>query len=126
MNATGHTRAALGVADYPPGRITGGDRACAGEAFARLQRDVRDLPGRGIDLIEGPFTPGIDLDGVVVAVSPWLDARGGVGVLDAAAQIESLARRTYTEARLPELTRIFSTATRMESAFWQMGLDAAG
>lgn len=44
----------------------------------------------------------------------------------AAAQIESLGRRTYTEARLPELTRIFSTATRMESAFWQMGLDAAG
>lgn len=40
-------------------------------------------------------------------------------------QIEKLARRTYTEARLPELTRIFSTATRMESAFWQMGLDAA-
>ena len=41
-------------------------------------------------------------------------------------QIESLGRRSYTEARLPELTRVFSTATRMESAFWQMGLDAAG
>lgn len=44
---------------------------------------------------------------------------------EAVASMDALAERSYTPARLPELVRIFSTATRMESAFWQMGLDLA-
>ena len=69
-----------------------GTRACAGQAFTRFERDVGDLTGRGIDLIEGPLTPGIDLDGVVIAVSPRLDARGGVGA-------EAVARGTQLAFR---------------------------
>lgn len=40
-------------------------------------------------------------------------------------QLDRLAEARLTEARFPELARIFSEATRLEAAFWQMGLDAA-
>jgi hypothetical protein len=55
----------------------------AGQALARLQCDVGDLAGCGIDLIERAFRPGIDLYSVVVALATWLDARRGIGALDA-------------------------------------------
>lgn len=42
---------------------------------------------------------------------------------EAATYIDELGHRLLTEERLPALVHIFSTATRMESAFWQMGLD---
>lgn len=44
---------------------------------------------------------------------------------DAVTQLDSLAARSFTEERFTELTQIFSTATRLEAAFWQMGLDLA-
>lgn len=44
---------------------------------------------------------------------------------EAIATMDALVERSYSPARFPELERIFSTATRMEAAFWQMGLDLA-
>ncbi|SBW02002.1 conserved hypothetical protein [uncultured Alphaproteobacteria bacterium] len=43
----------------------------------------------------------------------------------AAAQLDRLADRSLSPARFPELAAIFAAATRLESAFWQMGLDLA-
>ncbi len=39
-------------------------------------------------------------------------------------KLEDLSRRYGGEARFAALSRIFVTATRLETAFWQMGLDA--
>ncbi|MDX7950968.1 TenA family protein [Lichenihabitans sp. Uapishka_5] len=47
------------------------------------------------------------------------------GVRLALDKLEDLSRRYAGEARFASLSRIFTTATRLESAFWQMGLDAA-
>jgi hypothetical protein len=66
---------------------------CAGQAFARLERDVGDLAGRGIDLIERAFAPGIDLDGVVIALASRFDTRRGIGVFDAAGRRMPAVRR---------------------------------
>ena len=43
---------------------------------------------------------------------------------DAIALLDRLATRTMTEARFADLAKIFATASRLESDFWQMGLDA--
>ena len=59
----------------------------------------------------------------------WLRTYGGeeyqAGVRTALDTFDGLARRHAGEARVEALSRIFKTATRLESAFWQMGLDAA-
>lgn len=39
--------------------------------------------------------------------------------------IDEVGRRRGGDARFESLSEIFTTATRLESAFWQMGLDAA-
>ncbi|MEQ8344283.1 MAG: thiaminase II [Sneathiellaceae bacterium] len=39
--------------------------------------------------------------------------------------LEDLAGRRGAAARMPSLARSFTTATRLEADFWQMGLDAA-
>lgn len=41
----------------------------------------------------------------------------------AIAEIEELGARFLSPARFPALAQTFATATRMEAAFWQMGLD---
>ena len=41
------------------------------------------------------------------------------------AWLDDLGRRYASEARYPELVDIFRRACRLESAFWQQGLDAA-
>lgn len=41
------------------------------------------------------------------------------------ANLDELASTMMTEARYPQLKRLFGAATRLESDFWQMGLDAA-
>jgi hypothetical protein len=75
--------AALGVADDPAHRVAGGDGTGADELLARLQRDVGDLPRRGIDLIERAFDEGIDLHRIDEAVAHRLHPRGGIGLVDA-------------------------------------------
>ena len=47
-------------------------------------------------------------------------AEAEIGALDA------LAARRGAAARFDGLAAVFRTATRLETAFWQMGLDAAG
>ncbi|GFZ95048.1 thiaminase II [Nesterenkonia alkaliphila] len=44
---------------------------------------------------------------------------------EAIAYIDQLGARYLSPARFPRLAEIFATATRMEAAFWQMGLDLA-
>lgn len=41
-----------------------------------------------------------------------------------AAYLDELFARRGGDGRIDEVTRIFSQATRLEAAFWQMGLDA--
>ena len=42
------------------------------------------------------------------------------------ANLDELASVMMTEARYPQLKRLFGAATRLESDFWQMGMDAVG
>ena len=86
-------RAALGVADDPAHGVAGGDGAGADELLAGFERDVGDLAGRGIDLIERAVGEGIDLDRVDVAGARRLHARGAIGLLDARARIGRFRRR---------------------------------
>ena len=46
------------------------------------------------------------------------------GVQAAISLLENVGRQRGAESRLGELSEIFTTATRLESAFWQMGLNA--
>lgn len=69
----------------------------------------------------------------VIAGNPyaaWLQTYDGEAYKEsvriALDKLEDLSRRYGGEARFADLCRIFRTATRLESAFWQMGLDAAG
>ncbi len=59
----------------------------------------------------------------------WIDMYAGQEyqelVASALQQLDRLAERRLTEARFPALARIFSQATRLEAAFWQMGLDVS-
>lgn len=41
-------------------------------------------------------------------------------------KFDSVGQRYGAETRLPQLQKIFDTATRLESDFWQMGLNEAG
>lgn len=58
----------------------------------------------------------------------WLQTYDGeaykAGVRTSLDKLEEFGRRFGGEARFSSLSRIFLTATRLETAFWQMGLDA--
>ena len=84
---------AFGVADDPAHRVAGGDRAGADELLAGLQRDVGDLAGRGVDLIERAGRERIDLHRVDEAVAHRLHPRRGIGLSDALLWILRLRRR---------------------------------
>ena len=83
MDAAGDAGPGFGVADDPAGGVAGRDRACAGQALAGFERDVRDLAGSGIDLIQRAFAPRIDLNGVEVALAARLNAGCGIGIFNA-------------------------------------------
>lgn len=57
----------------------------------------------------------------------WIETYGGddflEGSLNQIATLDKLAETRFTEARLPKLGKTFRQATRLESGFWQMGLD---
>ncbi|WP_417515011.1 thiaminase II [Minwuia sp.] len=59
----------------------------------------------------------------------WIEMYAGDEYADvmqgALSHLDVLAEGRLTDARFERLTRIFSQATRLETAFWQMGLDAA-
>lgn len=83
MDALGATRAAGGVADDPARGVARRDRAGAGQAFARFERNIRDLPGCSIDLVERAFAPRKNLHGVVIALLAGFDPGDGIGGDDA-------------------------------------------
>lgn len=59
----------------------------------------------------------------------WIAEYAGEPYQRAAAEarrhLDALAARALTDARFPELVETFAAASRLEAAFWQMGLDAA-
>lgn len=59
---------------------------------------------------------------------PWIRNYGDegylAGVQSSLMLFETLAQQRGGESRVAELSAIFTTATRLEGAFWQMGLDA--
>lgn len=61
---------------------------------------------------------------------PWIEMYSGaeyLAVADAAvARLDRVWAARGGEARLPQLVKTFGEACRLEAAFWQMGLDAAG
>lgn len=61
--------------------------------------------------------------------APWIEMYAGAeyqaAAASAAAALDRLAARSGGEARLATLQARFNTGTRMEAAFWQMGLNAA-
>lgn len=68
----------------------------------------------------------------VIAGNPyaaWLQTYDGEdyknSVRASLAKLDDFSHRYGGAARLADLSRIFRTATRLETAFWQMGLDAA-
>ncbi|MGS4822857.1 thiaminase II, partial [Raoultella terrigena] len=58
----------------------------------------------------------------------WIRNYGDEGYLNgvnaAIALLESLWQQRGGESRFAELSAIFTTATRLEANFWQMGLNA--
>lgn len=59
----------------------------------------------------------------------WIETYGGADYQATAEatrkEIERLAGLSLTEARYPRLLELFRQATRLETDFWQMGLDLA-
>lgn len=47
------------------------------------------------------------------------------GVRAAIELLETVGHQRGAQGRLTELAQIFTTATQLESAFWQMGLNAS-
>ncbi len=76
----------------------------------------------GARLLQSPATPLGDNP-----YRAWIEMYGGADyaeVADAARlQLEELAAQRATEARFPSLATTFAQATRLEAAFWQMGLQ---
>ena len=70
MHAGAGARTGQRVAHHPARRIAGRDRD---QLLAGLQRDVRDLAGARIELVERAFRIRIDLDGVDIGVRRRLD-----------------------------------------------------
>jgi thiaminase/transcriptional activator TenA len=60
---------------------------------------------------------------------PWIAMYSGADYLAIAdaqeARLERLWAQRGSAARMPQLTKTFAEACRLEAAFWQMGLDAA-
>lgn len=60
--------------------------------------------------------------------TPWINMYSGAEyqpVMDLAIlQLDRLAATRLTDARFTDLCKTFGDATRLEAAFWQMGLDA--
>ena len=88
--------AALGVADHPAHGITGGNRSRADQLLARLQRDIGDLSGRRIDLVERARAVRKHLHGIEIPASARLDACGVVGALDPSDRLVGFARALLT------------------------------
>jgi hypothetical protein len=100
MHPRRRSATANGIADDPADGVTRRDRPRPDELFPFLQGDVRNLAGRGIDLIQRAIGPRILLDGVEEAVAYWLHAGCGVRCANALARIGWLRRAGRIRHRL--------------------------
>ena len=65
--------AARRIADNPAHGVAGGDGTRADKLLARLQRNVGDFFGGGIDFVQRTLRERINLDGIDIIVADWLD-----------------------------------------------------
>lgn len=123
--------------------LTEAEMAAAPESVATLAytRFVleKGLQGDLLDLLTAlaPCVVGYGEIGSRLARSPrpgnpyqaWIDMYAGPEyqqvAADARRQFDRLAAERLTEPRWPALAETFRQATRLEAAFWQMGLDRA-
>ena len=115
------------------------DPACVG--YTRYVLD-RGMSGDILDLLVAlaPCTIGYGMIGSALAADPatkrdgnpydaWISMYSGPeyldGVREATAQLDRVFEARGGAARIDPLTATFREATRLESRFWQMGLDAA-
>lgn len=94
------------------------------DLLAALMPCVAGYAEIGLNLLHSPATV---LEGNPYA--SWIRNYGDEGYLAGVQAsinlLETVGHQRGAESRLPELTEIFTTATRLESAFWQMGLNAS-
>lgn len=94
------------------------------ELMTALMPCVAGYAEIGLSLLDDPATR---FDGNPYA--PWIENYGDesylAGVGSSLLLFETLAQQRAGEQRIQSLTEIFTTATRLESAFWQMGLNHA-
>jgi len=110
-------------------------------AYTRYVLDC-GLGGDLLDLLVAlaPCVVGYAEIGLTLAATPnaladtnryrsWIEMYAGAEYQDVArqavAQLDRVGARRGGEARFAALSRTFAQATRLEVAFWQMGLDAA-
>lgn len=100
-----------------------GHRGDALDLLAALMPCVAGYAEIGLRLLNDPNTV---LEGNPYA--DWIRNYGDQaylrGVQSSLDLLEKVAHQRGGESRLAELNTIFNTATRLEAAFWQMGLDA--
>src|SRR3546814_897413 len=104
------------IADDPAHGVARRDWSRADQLLARLKRDVGDLAGRSIDLIECAFGPDEPLHGVDEAVAARLDSRGLIrrshpghgsrGLAGRAGAARSVGRSEEHTSELQSLMRI--------------------
>lgn len=114
------------------------DPACV--AYTRYVLDT-GIAGDVLELLVAlaPCTVGYGLIGSALAGNPatrrlgnpydaWISMYSGEEYLglvrDAVRQLDDVARARGGDARMDALTETFRAATRLETGFWQMGLDA--
>ena len=93
MYTLGRSCPAIGIADDPAHGVAGGDGSGTDELLAGFERDVGDLAGCGVELIERAFGERINLDGVDVAGAGRFHACRSVGLLNARSWIGGIVRR---------------------------------
>jgi len=122
--------------------LTSAIEAQATVAYTRFVLDT-GMQGDLLDLMTvlSPCVVGYGEIGKALAATPtglssgnpyrgWIEEYAGAAyqeVADSArAELDRLAIVGLTEARYPRLLGLFRQATRLETDFWQMGLDQAG
>ncbi|WP_395490682.1 thiaminase II [Cedecea davisae] len=94
------------------------------DLLAALMPCVAGYAEIGLNLLHSPATV---MEGNPYA--SWIRNYGDEGYLAGVQAsinlLETVGHQRGAESRLPELAEIFTTATRLESAFWQMGLNAS-
>jgi len=94
------------------------------ELLTALMPCVAGYAEIGLTLLRHPATR-VEGSPYAAWISNYGDEHYLAGVSASLALFENLARERAGESRFAHLSTIFTTATRLESAFWQMGLNHA-